>query len=238
MDNSPESQAKPQVTKQLTKQDIQNISANLASNRGNLLLYRMFKWLIVRPLLFLFYQERIYGAEFVPLQGKLIVVSNHASDFDPLIVGSCMGRPVAFMAKEELFNIPIISQAITAFGAYPVKRGAGDRAALRSAIDSINGGWATGIFLQGTRTPDGKVTEPKLGAAMIAAKTQAPFLPVSIWGTEKILPKGSKFPKLFQPVTVRIGEPIPAPPSSDRATLEAYTQKCAEAINALHALGR
>ncbi len=205
---------------------------------GNPIFYKMFKWTVVRPLLFLFYQERIYGAENVPLTGNLIVVSNHASDFDPLIVGSCMGRPVAFMAKEELFEVPVISQAIQAFGAYPVKRGAGDRAAIRSAIDSINKGWATGIFLQGTRTLDGRVTEPKLGAAMIAAKTKAPFLPISIWGTETIFPKGSKFPKLFQPVTVRIGQLIPAPESSDRATLEAFTQKCADAINTLHALGR
>ena len=73
---------------------------------------------------------------------------------------------------------------------------------------------------------------------MIAAKTQAPFLPISIWGTETILPKGAKFPKLFQPVTVRIGELLPPPEASDRATLEAYTQKCADAINALHELGR
>ncbi|PZO35292.1 MAG: 1-acyl-sn-glycerol-3-phosphate acyltransferase [Pseudanabaena frigida] len=205
---------------------------------GNPILYKMFKWTVVRPLLYLFYQERIYGTENVPLTGNLIVVSNHASDFDPLIVGSCMGRPVAFMAKEELFEVPVLKQAIQSFGAYPVKRGAGDRAAIRSAIESINKGWATGIFLQGTRTIDGRVTEPKLGAAMIAAKTQAPFLPVSVWGTDTIFPKGAKFPKLFQPVTVRIGELIPAPESSDRPTLEAYTQKCADAINALHALGR
>ena len=174
----------------------------------------------------------------MPLTGNLIVVSNHASDFDPFIVGSCMARPVAFMAKEELFEIPVLKQAITAFGAYPVKRGAGDRAAIRSAIESINKGWATGIFLEGTRTLDGKITSPKLGAAMIASKTNAPFLPVCVWGTETILPKGAKFPKLFQPVTVRIGELIPAPESGDRATLEAYTQKCADAINALHALAR
>jgi 1-acyl-sn-glycerol-3-phosphate acyltransferase len=205
---------------------------------GNPFLYKMFKWLVVRPLLYLFYQERIYGTENVPLKGNLIVVSNHASDFDPLIVGSCMGRPVAFMAKEELFEIPVLKQAILAFGAYPVKRGAGDRAAIRAAIASIEKGWATGIFLQGTRTLDGRVTEPKLGAAMIAAKTQAPFLPISIWGTETILPKGAKFPKLFQPVTVRIGKLLPPPEASDRATLEAYTQRCADAINALHELGR
>ena len=212
---------------------------NKETDKGtNPILYKMFKWLVVRPLLYLFYQERIYGAENVPLTGHLIVVSNHASDFDPLIVGSCMGRPVAFMAKEELFEIPILRHAIKAFGAYPVKRGAGDRAAIRAAIASIEQCWATGIFLQGTRTFDGKVTEPKLGAAMIAAKTQAPFLPISIWGTETILPKGTKFPKLFQPVTVRIGELIPPPDASDRTTLEAYTQKCADAINALHELGR
>ncbi|MBD2175935.1 1-acyl-sn-glycerol-3-phosphate acyltransferase [Pseudanabaena sp. FACHB-1998] len=211
----------------------------IEKNRGgNPIFYKMFKWMVVRPLLYLFYQERIYGTENVPLTGNLIVVSNHASDFDPLIVGSCMGRPVAFMAKEELFEVPVLSQAIKAFGAYPVKRGAGDRAAIRSAIESINKGWATGIFLQGTRTLDGKITEPKLGAAMISSKTNAPFLPVSVWGTETILPKGAKFPKLFQPVTVRIGELIPAPESGDRATLEAYTKKCADAINALHALGR
>ena len=215
-----------------------NIENNEENKHVNPVFYKMFKWAVVRPLLYLFYQERIYGAENVPLTGNLIVVSNHASDFDPLILGSCMGRPVAFMAKEELFELPVISQAIVAFGAYPVKRGAGDRAAIRSAIASINKGWATGIFLQGTRTLDGRVTEPKLGAAMIAAKTHAPFLPVSIWGTESIFPKGAKFPKLFQPVTVRIGELIPPPKSSDRATLEAFTQKCADAINTLHALGR
>jgi 1-acyl-sn-glycerol-3-phosphate acyltransferase len=215
------------------------ITKNHAKDKGgNPILYKMFKWLVVRPLLYLFYQERIYGTENVPLTGNLIVVSNHASDFDPLIVGSCMGRPVAFMAKEELFEVPVLKQAIQAFGAYPVKRGAGDRAAIRAAIGSIEKGWATGIFLQGTRTLDGKVTEPKLGAAMIAAKTQAPFLPISIWGTETILPKGAKFPKIFQPVTVRIGELIPPPDASDRSTLEAYTQRCADAINALHALGR
>ena len=224
---------------EINKSDANNNATSIVKDKGgNPFLYKMFKWLVVRPILYLFYQERIYGAENVPLTGHLIVVSNHASDFDPLIVGSCMGRPVAFMAKEELFEIPVLSQAIQAFGAYPVKRGAGDRAAIRAAIASIEKGWATGIFLQGTRTLDGRVTEPKLGAAMIAAKTQAPFLPISIWGTETILPKGAKFPKLLQPVTVRIGQLIPAPETSDRTTLEAYTQKCADAINALHALGR
>jgi 1-acyl-sn-glycerol-3-phosphate acyltransferase len=93
------------------------------------------------------------------------------------------------------------------------------------------------LFLQGTRTSDGRITDPKLGAALIAQKTQAPLLPVCLWGSEKIVQKGRYLPKLT-PVTVRIGEPIAPPKSSDRAELERVTRQCADAINAMHALGR
>ncbi len=203
----------------------------------SLVLYHLFKWSIVSPALYTCFSSRVYGAENVPKTGAIIVVSNHASDFDPLIVANFVERPIAFMAKEELFRVPVLGKAITLYGAYPVKRGAGDRAALRAAMASLDQGWATGVFLQGTRTLDGRITEPKLGAALIAAKTQTPLLPISIWGTEAILPKGAKFPKLH-PVTVRVGEIIPPPLSSDRTELEALTQSCADAINSMHALGR
>jgi 1-acyl-sn-glycerol-3-phosphate acyltransferase len=90
--------------------------------------------------------------------------------------------------------------------------------------------------LQGTRTPDGRITEPKLGAALIAAKAKVPLLPVSLWGTNKILAEGS-IPRSV-PVTVRIGQVIDAPTSTKREELEALTQHCAEVINAMHDLGR
>ncbi|MDX1977729.1 MAG: lysophospholipid acyltransferase family protein [Pseudanabaenaceae cyanobacterium bins.68] len=183
------------------------------------------------------FRSKIHGADRVPKKGALIIVSNHASDFDPLIVANCANRPVAFMAKEELFQIPVLSQAIKLYGAYPVKRGASDRQALRAAIATLEQGWATGIFLQGTRTADGKITDPKLGAALIAAKTQVPLIPVSIWGTDAILPRGAKLPRLH-PVTIRIGELIDPPQSSDRHALEICTNYCAEQINQMHYLGR
>jgi 1-acyl-sn-glycerol-3-phosphate acyltransferase len=204
----------------------------------SLALYHLFKWSVVSPMLHVYFQGRIYGAENVPRVGPLVLVSNHASDFDPVLVSSCVRRPVAYMAKQELFKVPILSTLIRLYGAFPVNREAADRSAIRAALNSIEEGWATGVFLQGSRTPDGRITHPKLGAALIAQKAQVPLLPICMWGTEKIVSKGQYLPKRT-PITVRIGELIEPPPKGgDRAELLAVTQRCADAINALHDLGR
>lgn len=213
----------------------------MADNREPLVsraLYHLFKWSVVSPVLHGYLRGRIYGAKKVPMDGPLIVVANHASNFDPPLLSNCVRRPVSFMAKESLFQVPVLAPAIRAYGAYPVKRGAADRSAIRSAMSQLEQGWAVGIFLQGVRSPDGKITDPKLGAALIAAKAQVPLLPVSLWGTQKILAKGETVPKPAA-VTVRIGEAIAPPASSkDKAALKTITQQCADEINALHDLGR
>lgn len=202
----------------------------------SLLLYHLFKWSVVSPMLHGYFQGKIYGAENVPQQGPLVVVSNHASDFDPPILSCCMRRPVAYMAKEELFKVPVLRQAILLYGAYPVNRGSADRSAIRSALHYLEQGWITGIFLEGTRTKDARIHKPKLGAALIAAKAKVPLLPVSLWGTEAIAQKGSALPKRV-PLTIRVGELLPAPSSTDRGELEAMTQTCMEKIHAMHDLG-
>ena len=203
---------------------------------ASLVLYHLLKWSVVSPLLHTYFRGRIYGAEKIPKSGAAIAISNHASYFDPPIISNCIGRPVAFMAKQELFRIPVFKNAITLYGAYPVNRNIGDRNAIRAAIQALESGWIAGIFLQGTRTKDGKITNPKSGAALIAAKAQVPLIPISLWGTENIL-VDSPLPKPV-PLTIRIGDLIEPPKSTNREELQNFTAQCAEIINQLHDLGR
>lgn len=203
----------------------------------SLQLYHLLKWGAVAPALRLYFNGRVYGQQHIPQGGGLVVVANHASDFDPLLLSCAVRRPVSYMAKEELFQVPVLKQAIQLYGAYPVKRGSPDRSAIRAALAQLEAGWAVGIFLSGTRTPDGRIPAAKLGAAMIAAKAQTPLLPISLWGTQHIVSKGRLIPRAV-PITVRIGEVIPPPRSSQRNELGAVTQQCVDAIHALHDLGR
>ncbi len=177
------------------------------------------------------------GTEHVPKSGGVVVVCNHGSNFDPPLLSAAVRRPLAYMAKEELFEVPVLKNAIELYGAYPVKRGAVDRATIRTALAYLENGWAAGIFLSGTRTADGKVVDPKPGAALIAAKAQVPLLPVCLWGTHSIEQKGKKFPQ-STPVTIRIGELIPPPIDTKRSSLDRVTDICTIKINELHDLGR
>ena len=133
----------------------------IARNRephASLCLYHMLKWSVVNPLFLTYFRGKIYGVENIPSNGPLLVVSNHASNFDPPLLSNCVRRPVSYMAKEELFRTPVFKQAIELYGAYPVKRGGGDRSAIKSALSRLEQGWAVGVFLQGTRTQDGRIS--------------------------------------------------------------------------------
>ncbi len=194
--------------------------------------YRLMCWLMVLPVFRGLLRGRTAGLANVPRRGGLVVVANHGSHLDPPILGAALRRPVAFMAKEELFRVPVLGPVIRSCGAYPVSRGASDRRAVRAACDRIAEGWATGVFLDGTRQADGRVNHPHEGAAYLAARMGVPLLPVAIVNSHRALGPGEGRLRLV-PVHVRIGKPIPPPASPRSADVKAVTAALQAEINRL-----
>ena len=194
--------------------------------------YGCVSYLFVFPIFRFLFRGRTLGISKLPKTGGVVVVSNHGSHLDPPILGHALGRPVAFMAKAELFKVPILSFIISACGAYPVKRGAGDREALRTASNRLLEGWATGVFLDGTRQENGKINDPKSGAAFLAARTGCPILPVAIVNSHRAFPKGSLLPS-FVAIHLKVGELIQPPITRKRGDLASTTQEIQLAINTM-----
>jgi len=206
--------------------------APIVRTPGPSLTYRLVSGLLVFPLFRFLFRGSTQGLEHVPMDGPLVVASNHGSHLDPPLLGHALGRPVAFMAKAELFAIPLLGAVIRACGAYPVRRGASDREAIRTATAKLEEGWATGVFLDGTRQANGRVNNPLPGAALLAARSGAPLLPVAIVNSHRALGSGRIWPRLV-PLQLRVGAPIPPPASRRRPDLDVTTALLKERINDL-----
>jgi len=194
--------------------------------------YGCVSYLFVFPIFRFLFRGKTIGISNLPKTGGVVVVSNHGSHLDPPILGHALGRPVAFMAKSELFRVPILASIISACGAYPVNRGAGDREALRTASNRLNKGWATGVFLDGTRQENGRVNDPKAGAALLAGRTGCPILPVAIVNSHRAFPKGSILPR-FVSIHLRVGELIQPPKTRKREDLTSTTKEIQISINSM-----
>lgn len=137
----------------------------------------------------------MFGRENMPMQGPLIVACNHASHLDPMILGAAFQRPLQFLARRTLFDVPGFSWLIRHNNAFPLDRDGDSRDALRVFGDRLEQGHAVVMFPEGTRSPDGVLGEVKPGVGMLSVRNVAPVLPVFIWGSFLSWPRGRSWPR-------------------------------------------
>lgn len=162
---------------------------------------------MLRILFKVLFRWRVTGLEHLP-PGGAVLSPNHLSFWDIPLIALAVPRPVHFMAKEELFRVPLFGSLIRALLAFPVRRGAPDRNAIRYAIEKIQAGDLVLVFPEGTRSKNGKLGEFKPGAAMIAVKADVPTIPAGIIGTNRIFRLGGPFPR----IEIHFAPPVPARP--------------------------
>ncbi|MFH0702084.1 MAG: lysophospholipid acyltransferase family protein [bacterium] len=164
-------------------------------------------YLILYPFFKIFYRVEVYGRENIPKNKSILVAANHISFFDPVIVSLAVKRPVAYMAKQELFQVPIISQIIQILGAFAVNREKLEISTIKSAKIILTTNWLLGIFPEGTRIKPGKIGNIHKGFGYLAKTTNSEILPIGIVGSNTFCGK----------LTVKIGKPIPVPDSPETA---------------------
>jgi 1-acyl-sn-glycerol-3-phosphate acyltransferase len=145
------------------------------------MLYVIFR-AVFRVIFSTLFRWQVIGRENIPNAGPVVLVSNHIDILDPPLLGSALDRKVSFMAKEQLFRIPVLSFFIREFGAFPVKRGAADKQSIRKALTILKDGGMLGIFPEGTRSKTGKLGKGMPGAALFALRTDSTVIPVAIIG--------------------------------------------------------
>lgn len=170
------------------------------------MLYAIGKFLSMLPCR-IFGRWKVIGRENIPKRGGALLCGNHVSYIDPSALAAGATRQVCFMAKLELFQIPVLGFLIRGAGTFPVKRGTADRGALRKAIELLQSGQLVGIFPEGTRSLDGELKPPEAGAAMIALRAKVPVIPVALINTRKLLPPHSFFFR-FSRIKVVYGRPV------------------------------
>jgi 1-acyl-sn-glycerol-3-phosphate acyltransferase len=149
----------------------------------------------------------VRGAEHVPPSGPALIVSNHQSILDPPLIGGATRRRIYFLAKAELFRIPVFGWLLRALHARPVRREGSDPRALKTAARLLKEGKALLVFPEGTRSLDGRLGEGKPGVGMLAVTSGAPVVPAYVSGTLEALPKGAAWPRRSQ-VSVIFGPAI------------------------------
>ena len=172
------------------------------------LLYSLL-WKLAFIIFKVFFRIEIQGRENIPSEGGAILVSNHLSYLDPIVISLVTTRKINFIAKEELFkNLPF-RLLISSLGAFPLERGGFNRTSYRRALHILREGKLLVLFPEGTRRQKrGKIGSLRKGAARIALRAGVSLVPIAIQGTDRALPRGGKIVRIAK-ISIRIGRPLP-----------------------------
>ena len=178
-------------------------------------------WTFYRTVFATYFRWRVYDADRVPLQGSVILAANHASFLDPPLVGSGLKRDINYLARKSLFRYPGLGWILRTVNAVPVDRDGGGAAGLRAIMERLRAGGAIILFPEGTRTRDGKLQPARSGIGLTVIKSNAPVVPVRVFGTYKAWGRGVGFPRPHR-VSVKYGQPL------DFAALRSEAKSCSK----------
>ncbi len=147
------------------------------------LVYWPARW-ILKSFLLVYFRQRRLGREHIP-KGGVILAANHRSFLDPFLIGVCIGRPIYFVAKQELFKHPLVGWFLNCMGAFPVRRGASDEESVATSLGLLERGQAVVIFPEGTRIRTGSLGRPRRGVGRLALESGKPVVPIAITGSER-----------------------------------------------------
>ena len=150
---------------------------------------------------------KAYGTDHVPQTGGVLLVTNHESYLDPVLIGVKLKRPISYMAKSELFENFFFGRLITSLNAFPIRQGAGDTGAIKETINRLKEGHLLNIFPEGSRTFDGNLLKVEAGVALVVRRAGVPVVPCVIEGSYESMPRGRLIPH-NHPIRVMYGEPI------------------------------
>ena len=170
------------------------------------LIYR-FAWCLFRIVFAVYFRWRVYHPERVPLKGPVILAANHASFIDPPLVGSGLKREINYLARESLFRFPVVGAILRAVNSVPVDRDGGGAAGLKAILGRLLAGGGIILFPEGTRTRDGRLQPARSGIGLAVIKSDAPVVPVRVFGTFEAFGRHLKFPRPH-PIAVKYGQPI------------------------------
>ena len=178
-------------------------------------------WSFYRCAFATYFHWKVFNPERVPMKGPAILASNHESFLDPPLVGSGVKRDINYLARKSLFEKPVVGWILRKVNAVPVDRDGGGAAGLKAIMDRLHGGGAIILFPEGTRTRDGQFQPARSGIGLTVIKSEAPVIPVRVFGTYQAWGRHIKFPRPHG-VRVKYGQPM------NFAQLRAEAETCAK----------